>query len=39
VWLTRLQLRTLQLALGPYSPSQQAARYRIGIGPAPSWIG
>ena len=37
--LTKLQLRTLQLALGPYSPSQQAARYRIGIGPAPSWIG
>jgi uncharacterized protein (DUF2236 family) len=35
--LTALQLRGLQLALGPYSPSEQAARYRIGTGPAPAW--
>ena len=35
---TRLQLRALQLALGPYSPSERAARYRIGTGPAPSWL-
>ena len=35
--VTRLQLRGLQLALGPYSPSEQAARYRLGTGPAPSW--
>ena len=35
--LTRLQLRALQLALGPYSPSEQAARFRIGTGPAPAW--
>ncbi len=35
--LVRLQLRGLQLALGPYSPSEEAARYRLGTGPAPSW--
>jgi uncharacterized protein (DUF2236 family) len=35
---TRLQLRTLQLALGPCSPSEQAARYRLGTGPTPSWL-
>ena len=34
---TRLQLQALQLALGSRSPSEGAARYRIGIGPAPSW--
>lgn len=36
--LVRLQLRGLQLALGPYSPSEEAARYRIGTGPAPRWM-
>ena len=36
--LTRVQLRALQLALGPYSPSEEAARYRIGTGPAPHWL-
>lgn len=36
--LTRAQLRALQLALGPYSPSEEAARYRIGTGPAPHWL-
>jgi uncharacterized protein (DUF2236 family) len=35
--ITRLQLQALQLALGSRSPSEQAARYRIGTGPAPSW--
>ena len=33
----RAQLRALQLALGPFSPSEQAARWRLGMGPAPSW--
>ncbi len=33
-----LQLRALQVALGPYSPSEEAARYRLGTGPAPSWL-
>jgi uncharacterized protein (DUF2236 family) len=33
----RLELRALRLALGPYSPSEQAARWRLGLGPAPSW--
>ena len=35
--LTRLQLQGLQLALGSRSPSEEAARHRIGTGPAPSW--
>ena len=35
--LTRNQLRALQLVLGRYSPSEEAARYRIGTGPAPAW--
>ena len=35
--LTSAQLRALQLALGAYSPSERAARYRLGLGPAPSW--
>lgn len=34
---TRLQLRGLRLALGSHSPSEEAARYRIGLGPRPSW--
>lgn len=34
---TRLQLRVMQLALGGSSPSEQAARWRLGLGPAPSW--
>ena len=33
----RAQLRALQLALGPFSPSEEAARWRLGLGPAPSW--
>ncbi|MCV2489907.1 DUF2236 domain-containing protein [Geodermatophilus sp. YIM 151500] len=39
VALTRAQLRGLQLALGPYSPSEQSARWRLGLGPAPAWMG
>jgi hypothetical protein len=35
--VTRLELRGLQLALGPRSPSEDAARWRLGLGPAPSW--
>ena len=34
--LTRVQLRGLRLALGSDSPSEEAARFRLG-GPAPSW--
>ncbi|MPQ98881.1 DUF2236 domain-containing protein [Modestobacter sp. I12A-02628] len=37
--VTRAQLRGLQLALGSHSPSEEAARYRVGIGPAPAWAG
>ena len=36
--VTRAQLRALQLALGPYSPSEQAARYRLGLGGPPAWV-
>ena len=36
--VTRLQLRALQLALGGYSPSEEAARWRLGLGPAPAWV-
>jgi uncharacterized protein (DUF2236 family) len=35
---TRLELRALQVALGPYSPSEEAARYRLGRGPRPAWM-
>ncbi len=35
---TRAQLRLLRLVLGPFSPSEEAARYRLGNGPAPSWM-
>ena len=35
--VTRAQLRALHLALGSYSPSEEAARYRMGLGPAPAW--
>ncbi len=37
VAVARAQLRTLQLALGPHSPSEEAARWRLGLGPAPAW--
>ena len=35
--VTRAQLRGLQLALGSYSPSEESARWRLGLGPAPAW--
>jgi uncharacterized protein (DUF2236 family) len=35
---TRWQLRGLQLALGPYSPSESAARYRLGLAGPPDWL-
>ena len=34
----RLSLRGLQLSLGPHSPSEQAARYRLGWDPRPGWL-
>ena len=34
---TRAQLRALQVAVGGRSPSEQAARWRLGLGPAPVW--
>ncbi len=37
--VTRAQLRGLRLALGSYSPSEEAARWRLGTGPAPAWAG
>ncbi len=36
--VTRTQLRVFQLAIGPRSPSEDAARYRLGMGPAPEWL-
>ncbi|MBJ7452446.1 MAG: DUF2236 domain-containing protein, partial [Blastococcus sp.] len=35
--VSRLQLRAMSLALGGSSPSEQAARWRLGLGPAPDW--
>jgi uncharacterized protein (DUF2236 family) len=35
--VTRAQLRGLQLVLGPRSPSEEAARWRLGLGAAPAW--
>ncbi|MEO6880241.1 MAG: oxygenase MpaB family protein [Mycobacteriaceae bacterium] len=35
--VTRAQLRLFQLAIGPRSPSEDAARWRLGLGAAPSW--
>ncbi len=31
------QLRGLRLALGSRSPSEEAGRWRLGLGPAPAW--
>ena len=36
--VSRLQLRAMNLALGATSPSEQAARWRLGLGPAPDWM-
>jgi uncharacterized protein (DUF2236 family) len=33
----RLQLQSMGLALGSASPSEEAARWRLGLGPMPSW--
>lgn len=35
---TRLQLRGFRRVLGGHSPSEEAARYRMGLGPAPEWV-
>ncbi len=35
--VARAQLRGLRLALGSHSPSEEAARWRLGMGPAPAW--
>ena len=35
--VTRAQLRALGLALGPFSRSEEAARWRLGMGPSPAW--
>jgi len=35
--VSRLQLRAMSVALGASSPSEQAARWRLGTGPAPDW--
>ena len=35
--VTRLQLRAMNLVLGGSSPSEQAARWRLGLGPDPAW--
>ncbi|MGR7026056.1 oxygenase MpaB family protein [Geodermatophilus sp. URMC 62] len=35
--VTRLQLRALRLALGGRSPSEESARWRLGLGPPPDW--
>ncbi|SEO59589.1 oxygenase MpaB family protein [Trujillonella endophytica] len=35
--VTRAQLRLLRRTLGRHSPSEEAARWRLGMGPAPAW--
>ncbi|MGY1671398.1 oxygenase MpaB family protein [Geodermatophilus sp. SYSU D00710] len=37
VAVARTQLIALRLALGDRSPSEEAARWRLGLGPAPDW--
>lgn len=34
----RVQLQALRAAVGPSGPSQEAARYRLGVAPAPRWL-
>ncbi|WP_369056120.1 oxygenase MpaB family protein [Kineococcus terrestris] len=36
---TRAQLRATRTLLGPRSPSEEAARHRLGLGPRPDWLG
>ncbi len=38
VRLAAAELRALQVALGPYSPSEEAARWRLGRGPRPAYL-
>jgi uncharacterized protein (DUF2236 family) len=35
--VTRTQLRALQIVLGERSPSEEAARWRVSLGPRPTW--
>ncbi|WP_432488571.1 oxygenase MpaB family protein [Kineococcus sp. SYSU DK018] len=35
---TRGQLRAARALLGPCSPSEEAARHRLGTGPRPAWL-
>ena len=35
--VSRWELRALGVALGSRSPSEEAARWRLGLGPAPAW--
>jgi uncharacterized protein (DUF2236 family) len=35
--VARAQLTALRVALGSRSPSEEAARWRLGLGPAPEW--
>ncbi|MGY1661944.1 oxygenase MpaB family protein [Geodermatophilus sp. SYSU D00705] len=37
--VTRAQLRALQVVLGPRSPSEEAARRRLRLGPESTWTG
>ncbi|MGY1691933.1 oxygenase MpaB family protein [Geodermatophilus sp. SYSU D01105] len=37
--VSRAQLRALQVLLGSRSPSEEAALWRLGLGPAPAWAG
>lgn len=36
--VTRAQLTALRALLGSHSPSEEAARYRLRLGPAPAWM-
>ncbi len=35
---TYAQLRALEAVLGPYGPSEEAARWRVGMGAKPAWV-
>ena len=35
--VTRAELLALRLALGPHSPSEESARWRLGLGRPPAW--
>ena len=38
LFAVKRELALLHLALGRYSPSEEAARYRLSLGPAPDWL-